>query len=133
MGRRVRTQLDSVQSGFKKRTFTVDGERFEIDAAWPQTSDIRIAIDIKRIEAPRDIHKRCDEIVNKAAKYKSAFPGGKFAAVIYYPFVNQHESARSRLRSDDIDAVYFAGATELSIETAVKLLIAELGGMANDQ
>lgn len=124
--KRVRDRLNSVHPGFKKRSFVVDGERFEIDAAWPDTGDIRIAVDVKRIEAPRDIHKRCDEIVNKAAKYNSAFPRGKFAAVVYYPFVSQHENVASRLRSDNIDAAYFAGATDMSIETATTLLLAEL-------
>ena len=45
---------------------------------------------MKRIEARRDIHKRCDEIVNKAFNFKHAFRGGKFGAMIYYPFVDEH-------------------------------------------
>jgi hypothetical protein len=45
--------------------------------------DVHIGIDIKRIEARQDIHKRCDEIVNKAAKLKAVFRKAKFGAVIY--------------------------------------------------
>jgi len=73
-------------SRFKKRSFAVGGERFELDAAAPTSGEIELGVDVKRIEARRDIHKRCDEIVNKAAKLKSAFPMIKFGAVVYYPF-----------------------------------------------
>jgi hypothetical protein len=59
---------------FRKRMFTSDGEQFEIDAATPQTGDIQVGIDIKRIEARGDIRKRCDEIVNKGRKLKTSFP-----------------------------------------------------------
>ena len=51
---------------FKKRRFEVGKESFEIDAAAPGTGKIEVAIDVKRIEARRDIHKRADEIINKA-------------------------------------------------------------------
>jgi len=73
---------------FKKRKFTANGEEFELDAATPHEGPVQTGIDVKRIEARRDIHKRCDEIVNKAAKLKSVFPEAKFAAVIYYPFID---------------------------------------------
>lgn len=43
---------------------------------------IEHAVDVKRIEARRDIHKRCDEIVNKAAKFKRNYPRGTFIAFI---------------------------------------------------
>ena len=62
---------------FEKRKFEVDGEPFEIDVASPLVGEIKIGIDVKRIEARRDIHKRCDEIVNKANKSKSIFPNSK--------------------------------------------------------
>ncbi len=57
---------------FGKRKFNVHGEDFELDAACPLHGDVRIGIDVKRIEARRDIHKRCDEIINKADKLKAA-------------------------------------------------------------
>lgn len=53
---------------FKKRKFYVQEEEFELDAASPKSGDINIGIDVKRIEARRDIHKRCDEIVKPFSK-----------------------------------------------------------------
>jgi hypothetical protein len=114
-------------SQFHKRTFVVEGEQFELDAACPGSGDIKVGVDIKRIEARRDIHKRCDEIVNKAAKLKSAFPGSKFGAVVYYPFIEEHINIQSRLRSDNIDGVVFASETKGSIENAVRMLLSTLG------
>lgn len=87
---------------FHKRSFIVEGEQFELDAANPKSGGIRLGIDIKRIEARRDIHKRCDEIVNKAAKLKSAFPNSRFGAVIYYPFIEEHINIENRLRSNNM-------------------------------
>lgn len=114
------------QIKFKKRKFEIDGETFEIDAAFPESGSIKIAIDIKRIEARRDIHKRCDEIVNKAAKLKKSIPGAKFAAVIYYPFVTEQVNIQNRLRSENIDAVAFASDANDSIVSASSSLIAQL-------
>jgi len=84
---------------------------------------------VKRIEARRDIHKRCDEIVNKAARLKTACPNATFAAVIYYPFIEEHANVKSRLESDDIDAVMFAAESKESVEGAVKMLLARLGAV----
>lgn len=71
---------------FKKRKFTVDHQQFELDAAYPAEGDIiNVGVDVKRIEARQDIHKRADEIVNKALKFKAVYPNGLFFAVIYYP------------------------------------------------
>ena len=103
---------------FKKRSFQCEGERFELDIAAPLTGDVEIGVDVKRIEARRDIHKRCDEIANKAVKFKHAFPCGKFAAVIYYPFTEEHSHISSRLRSENIDVVVFASENEDSIRNA---------------
>lgn len=103
---------------FKKRHFEVEGEDFELDAAYPSSGDIEIAVDVKRIEARRDIHKRCDEIVNKAAKFKAVFPRGKFVAFIYYPFTEEHSHISARLRSENIDVVVFASENEDSIRNA---------------
>jgi len=108
---------------FKKRKFKVDGQEFELDAAAPERGAIEIGVDVKRIEARRDIHKRCDEIVNKASKFKAAYPTGKFGAVIYYPFVEEHVNVQSRLRSSMIDEVVFAGSSTDSIVNAVRTLL----------
>jgi len=108
---------------FQKRMFDAEGEQFELDAASPKLGDIKIGIDIKRIEARRDIHKRCDEIVNKAAKLKSAFPSSKFGAVVYYPFIEEHVNIQNRLRSSNIDCVVFASETKESIESATRMLL----------
>lgn len=108
---------------FKKRKFDVDGQKFELDAASPPSGLIAIGIDVKRIEARRDIHKRCDEIINKAAKFKVAFPSSKFAAVIYYPFIDEHLNVQSRLKSKLIDIVVFAGTGTDSIANAVQTLL----------
>ena len=60
---------------FQKRRFTCGTERFEIDVAAPAEGPIQYGIDVKRIEARRDIHKRTDEIVNKASKLKRPTQG----------------------------------------------------------
>ncbi len=103
---------------FKKRHFEIGGENFELDAAYPETGPITIAVDVKRIEARRDIHKRCDEIVNKAAKFKAAHPRGKFIAFIYYPFTDEHTNVSSRLKSENIQVVVFASEHPDSIFNA---------------
>lgn len=113
---------------FRKRKFTYDGEIFEIDAAHPGDGEIEIAIDVKRIEATRDTHKRADEIINKAMKFKRAHPLGKFFAVVYYPFPAQHINLKSRLKSEHIDEVFFAAETPSSIANTIELLI-DLVGM----
>ena len=117
---------------FKKRKFEVDGLQFELDAATPENGEILCGIDVKRIEARRDIHKRCDEVVNKAAKLKKASPGSKFAAVIYYPFIDEHINVQDRLHSDNIDAIAFATESEELINTAVRLLLSKLGQSKTD-
>jgi len=113
---------------FSKRKFESGGERFELDAAAPQHGSIECGVDIKRIEARRDIHKRCDEIVNKASKLKAATPAAKFGAVIYYPFIDEHTNIQNRLRSSSIDGVVFASESEESIENAVRMLLAMFRG-----
>ena len=89
-----------------------------MDAAYPTTGNIQIAVDVKRIEARRDIHKRCDEIVNKAAKFKGVYSKAKFVAFIYYPFTEEHSHISSRLRSENIDVVVFASENTDSIRNA---------------
>lgn len=114
-------------STFKKRKFVCDDETFEIDAANPPKGEpIEVAIDVKRIESPRDIHKRADEIINKAAKFKKVYPSGKFVAVVYYPFPTQHINATNRLKSPHIDYVFFAAATESSIKATADMIVGTL-------
>lgn len=110
---------------FKKRKFVCRGDEFELDAATPLTGAIDIGVDVKRIEARRDIHKRCDEIVNKATKLKKTYRRARFAAVIYYPFIDEHSNIQSRLRSTHIDAVVFASDDDTSINNAVQHVLAQ--------
>jgi hypothetical protein len=113
---------------FKKRRFTYEGESFELDAAYPATGEsIDIGVDVKRIESPRDIHKRTDEIINKSIKFKGAFPDGRFYAVVYFPFPAQHLNLSSRLQSQSIDGVYFAGETESSVTNATGIMVGAMG------
>lgn len=119
---------ESAAGEFRKRRFQAgDREQFELDAAWPQTGPVQVGVDIKRIEARRDIHKRCDEIVNKAARLRQAYPQARFGVVIYYPFVSEHVNVQSRLQSPHIEAVVFAAESKESVTTAVKLLLSRLG------
>ncbi|HUU29557.1 MAG TPA: hypothetical protein VM123_17270 [archaeon] len=111
---------------FKKRKFAHEGEEFEIDAAAPLSGDIQMGIDVKRIEARRDIHKRCDEIVNKASKLKSVFPKSKFGAVIFYPFIEEQVNIQNRLHSPNIDCVVFASESRESVNNAIRLLLSSL-------
>jgi hypothetical protein len=108
---------------FKKRLFTAGNERYEIDAASPLRGPVKYAVDVKRIEARRDIHKRSDEIVQKAHKLKLVYPEAKFGAVVYYPFVEEQANVRARLESDHIDYVAFAAQSQESIETAIRLML----------
>lgn len=112
---------------FKKKMFKSEGETFELDAATPAEGKIEIGVDVKRIEARRDIHKRCDEIVNKASKLKAAVPTAKFGAVIYYPFIDEQVNIQNRLNSPNVDGVVFASESDDSIENAVRLLLATIG------
>jgi len=114
------------ETEFHKRTFVADGEEFEVDAATPPRGAIKIGIDVKRIEARRDIHKRCDEIVNKARKLKVAYPDSKFGVVVYYPFIEEHVNVQNRLRSPDIDGIVFASQSDDSVTNAVRMLLSTL-------
>jgi len=129
-GRWEQTILESLNKQsrhtFKKRRFQVGDESFEIDAAAPETGPIEIAIDVKRIEARRDIHKRADEIINKATKFKKKHRKGLFAAVVYYPFTSEHVNVQSRLESRYIDAVCFASQGGEQICVAIGLLVDQL-------
>jgi len=122
--RRVTEALSELgRKTFKKRKFDVNGESFEIDAAHPSEGLIELAVDIKRIEARRDIHKRIDEIVNKAAKMAKHNPKARFATVIYFPFEDQHRQIENRLATPNIHAIAFAGETEDSIREAAERIV----------
>jgi len=126
-----RTVTDAINeistNHFKKCKFKADGESFEIDAAFPQEGKIEIAIDVKRIESTRDTHKRADEIINKATKFKRIYPEGRFYAVVYFPFPTQHINLQSRLKSEHIDEVFFAAETPSSIANTVDMLVGVIG------
>lgn len=131
---RITEQLNKYATvRFGKRKFTQSNEKFELDAAYPHTGPvIEIGIDVKRIESPRDIHKRADEIVNKATKFKGAFANGRFFAFVYYPFPSEHHNVTSRLRSSYIDDVFFASETTYSISQATQLLLGRVGLLRPD-
>lgn len=112
---------------FKKRTFECDDEVFELDAATPVNGSIEIAVDVKRIEARRDIHERCDEIVNKARKLKAVYSKAIFVAVVYYPFTAEYMNVKSRLESPEVDEIVFASASKEQLSTAIGLLVDKLG------
>jgi hypothetical protein len=123
----VTTTLTSFgKAPFKKRKFIVSGEPYELDAASPIDGPILVGVDVKRIEARRDIHKRCDEIVRKADKLKSLWPDSRFCAVIYYPFIDEHVNIQNRLRSDKVDVVVFGSETSASIENAVRMMLSQI-------
>jgi hypothetical protein len=123
------TEALSARSGrdFRKRKVVVGGESFEIDAAHPAEGLVVYAVDIKRIEARRDFHKRIDEIVNKADKLKEHNPKARFAAVIYYPFEDQHAQLRNRLAGAAVDSVAFANEEHESIARAAAETVRALG------
>lgn len=121
---------------FKKRKFTITDSasgkliEFELDAALPATGEpIEVGVDVKRIGSPRDIHKRIDEIVNKAVKYKQRYPNGKFGTVVYYPFDSAgYSNIVNRMNSPYIDGIVFpAGDSPDSVVEAVLMLIPQLG------
>jgi len=130
-GRWEKEIIDSINQfsdiKFKKRKFKINNEKYEIDAASPEEGLIKYGIDIKRIEARKDIHKRIDEIINKSNKLKEAFPHSKFASIIYYPFIEEHINIHNRLSSENIDIVCFASSLKDSIYNAVKIVLSGLG------
>jgi hypothetical protein len=108
---------------FCKRRFKVGKDPYEIDCAYPPVSSkpIQIAVDVKRIEAKQDKQKRTDEIKEKANQLRSINPDAEFFAVLYYPFVDEEGervSVLSRLKSEHINGVLFASASEESVQDA---------------
>ncbi len=110
---------------FAKRKFSVGHDDYELDAAAPATGDVEFGVDVKRIEARKDTHKRSDEVVNKAVKLKSRYPDARFGAVVYYPF--EHGKLRDRLESPAVDAVEFASSDRSQMKNAIHRLADSLG------
>lgn len=116
---------------FIKRKFMFDGKEYELDAASPTVGHFDIGIDVKRIESARDIHKRSDEIINKAVKFKSVYPYAKFYAFVYFPFSTEHLSVQQRLDDENIDGIYFAGESYSSIEQQARYILGDAGVLNN--
>src|SRR5882724_5718494 len=125
---RVTDALSKVgERQFAKRRIDVQGEGFEIDAASPAVGEVQFAVDIKRVEARRDFHKRVDEIVNKATKVKKHNPRARFGAVLYFPFEDQHAQIRNRLGESAVDVVAFANELDESIHEAAAEILRAFG------
>lgn len=119
---------------FSKTKFKENNEEFELDAAaFDNDGIILVGVDVKRIESPRDIHKRSDEIRGKADNFKAVYPNGSFFAVIYYPFPSEHNNVISRLQCKTIDGIFFATETEFSISQAAGYLLAKAGYLKPSQ
>lgn len=82
---------------FRKTRFSHNGEEFELDALGV-FGGVRYAVDIKRIEARRDIH-----------------------------FVQEHGNIRDRLTSPWIDSIVFASDHPESIDNATGLMLSKFG------
>jgi hypothetical protein len=108
---------------FMKTKFTCDESDFELDVAYTIFTAIEIGIDVKRCEARRDKHKRIDEIVNKAAKFKKLYPGGKFGVVAYYPFTDDQDDFKARALSENIDGLVFANDEDDVVSNQVRALL----------
>ena len=118
---------------FKKTKFKVGNQSFELDSEYRSGRKILYGIDVKRIEARRDIHKRSDEIVNKASKFKKVFPDAQFGVMIYYPFRAEHGNIRDRLSTPYVDSVQFAGESKQSVNQAVRLILGKFAIVVREE
>ena len=110
----------------KKRRFEVSGEAFELDIAVPSKGPIVFGVDVKMIGHQRDIHKRGDEIVNKAHKLKVVYPYARFAAVVYYPGP-EYEHLEHRLTDGTrVDSGFRAGDDEDTLEAVADALAKQI-------
>lgn len=110
----------------KKRRFEVGGEAFELDIAVPSKGPIVFGVDVKMIGHQRDIHKRGDEIVNKAQKLKVVYPYARFAAVVYYPGP-EYEHLEHRLTDGTrVDSVLRAGDDEDTLDAVADALAEQI-------
>lgn len=117
------TEVGFVAANFSKCHFKSGEDIYELDIALKNGEVIELGIDVKRIEARRDLHKRCDEIINKATKFKTCFPDGKFVAFVYYPFLEEQINIERRLKSEHVDYVVFASEHPESVSNAAKHVI----------
>lgn len=120
-------KANALTDDFKKIKFECDGENYELDAAYPSVAPYKIGIDVKRIEAKQDIHKRADEIINKSRKFKKVYPNGSFYTIIYYPFTTEHVNLQTRLKDENINGVFFANESYSSIEQQTKYILSTEG------
>ncbi|WP_409370243.1 hypothetical protein [Lysinibacillus sp. 38-6] len=118
---------NAITDDFKKIKFECDGENFQLDAVHPSTAPFKIGIDVRRIEAKQDIHKRADEIINKARKFKKICPNANFYSIIYYPFTTEHINLQTRLKDENINGVFFATEALSSIEQQTKYILSTEG------
>jgi DNA-binding protein Fis len=105
----------------RKRKFKVDGQSFELDVAYPSTGPVKVGVDVKMIGHALDIHKRSDEIKDKATLLKEQFPEATFVSVVYYPDDEGKQQVENRLRAGvtHIDRILFAGDDPASIAAVV--------------
>lgn len=116
---------DNVSVGqFRKRKFLHHGSGFELDAAYPESGDVLVGVDVKRFESPRDFHKRGDEITQKVSHLREVYDTALFYAVIYYPFPELHHEVRTRYQGQGIDEIYFAGVASDSIRNVALAILA---------
>ncbi len=106
---------------FRKRKF--NSNHYEIDAALASRGIIIVGVDIKRIESPRDIHKRSDEIINKAVHLKRTFPDAKFFAMIYFPFPKEQDKIEERFAESQVDGIVYVRASDVSIRNSCEELV----------
>jgi hypothetical protein len=92
-------------------------EEFELDFAMPIEGDIEVGVDVKHIGHPSDKQKRGDEIVNKALKLWEKYPNALFFSIVKYPYPDDQEPLRARLRptTRQFDGLYLAGDDEESL------------------
>lgn len=108
---------------FKKHKILFGSEEYELDATTPEAGEnIDLGIDVKRIEAKQYIHKRIDEFVNKASKFKACLPTSNFFAVVYYTFPFNPTNLQTRNASSDINRVFFTDESIFSIQSTVEHL-----------
>jgi len=123
--KKVVFHLEAAGLNGKKRKFRSGEEEFELDYSVPPVGDIRVGVDVKHIGHSSDKQKRGDEIVNKAAHLKLAYPDSLFFSIVKYPYPDDVDALISRLTSGEsrVDKVCLAGDDESSLRQAAKDLI----------
>jgi hypothetical protein len=118
--KRVCAALEAAGLRGHKRKFQPSkesSEEFELDFAMPIEGDIEVGVDVKHIGHPSDKQKRGDEIVNKALKLWKRYPGALFFSIVKYPYPEDQEPLRARLRptSRPFDGLFIAGDDDESL------------------